>query len=222
MCGRYLLADPEAVFVDLFGIDPPPGVGPRYNIAPTQDAPLVRRRDGSREAAVLRWGLIPHWARDADIGNRLINARSETAAEKPSFRDAFRRRRCLVPTDGFYEWEKVDGGKQPWVIRMAEGGGFALAGLWETWREADDRSIDTFTILTGDPNEVVARVHDRMPVIVARERFDLWLDPDVSDPEALRPVLRPYPASGMDAYPVSRRVNNPSNDDPGCVERVSD
>ncbi len=219
MCGRFLLSDPEAVIRDLFGVEPPPGLAPRYNIAPSQEVPVARRRGTARdpEIAMLRWGLVPRWARDPSIGTRLINARAETAQEKPSFRSALRRRRCLVPADGFYEWQRVTGGKQPWLIRRRDRSGFAMAGLWERWR-GPGGPLETFTILTTRPNSVVAPLHDRMPVIVAPEQFHLWLDPEIEDPEALRPILAPAPAADLEAYPVRTLVNDPANDGPALAE----
>lgn len=222
MCGRFLLSDPETVIRELFGVDPPPGLRPRYNIAPSQEVPILRRTGPGRgpEIALLRWGLVPSWAKDPSIGNRLINARAETAAAKPSFRSALRRRRCLVPADGFYEWQRVNGRKQPWLIRRRGGGGFALGGLWETW-QGPSGPLETFTILTTRPNEVVAPLHDRMPVIVPPEAFQLWLDPGAQDPQALTALLGPAPAGELEAYPVSTLVNSPANDDPRCMEALS-
>lgn len=223
VCGRYVLADPESVFADLFGLVPPSSVGPRYNIAPSQAVPAVRldRTAGEPRAALLRWGLIPHWADDPEIGNRLINARSETADRKPSFRDAFRRRRCVLPADGFFEWRTMNGAKQPWLVRMKNGSGFALGGLWDAWSGPGGEVVESCTILTTEPNDVVAPLHGRMPVIVPRERFDVWLGGEGEKVPPLRTVLAPYPADEMEAYPVSRRVNTPANDDPGCIEHVS-
>lgn len=164
----------------------------------------------------MRWGLIPRWAKDASIGNRLINARAETAAEKPSFREAFRRRRCLIPADGFYEWKKEADGKQPWLIRRMEGKGFAFGGLWERWN-GPEGPVESFTILTTSPNATVGPLHDRMPVIVAPAAFDLWLDPEVDGPLLLENILRPAPDDLLEAHPVSRLVNSPANDEPACI-----
>jgi len=165
---------------------------------------------------------VPPWADDPAIGNRLINARAETAAAKPSFRAALRRRRCLVPADGFYEWKREAGGKQPYLIRFEDGRPFALGGLWETWRNPSGEGIESFTILTTEPNEVVAPLHDRMPVIVPPEAFALWLDPAVGDPTAIAPLLAPPPADGMVARPASRLVNDPGNDVPECILPIED
>ena len=176
---------------------------------------------GERRLELLRWGLIPAWADDPAIGSRMINARSETAAEKPSFRRAFKERRCLIAADGFYEWQKTNGGKQPYHLRMRDGRPFAFAGLWESWKEDGEGEIRSCTILTTDANDLVGEVHHRMPVILPPEIYDLWLDPTVREAEQLLSLLIPYPPEDMEAYPVSRRVNNPSNNEPSCVESVA-
>ena len=169
---------------------------------------------------MLKWGLIPSWADDPGIGARMINARSETVAEKPSFRRAFKERRCLIPADGFYEWQRTSGGKQPYYLRTKSGRPFAFAGLWESW-DGDGSEIHSCTILTTDANDLVGEVHHRMPVILPPGDYELWLDPDVREPGELLPLLAPYPANDMEVYQVSRRVNRPSNNDPDCVERVA-
>jgi putative SOS response-associated peptidase YedK len=182
----------------------------------------VVANNGDQQIEFFRWGLIPFWAEDPAIGNRMINARSETLAEKPSFRAAYRRRRCLVLADGFYEWRKEPGSrsKTPYLVRMASGEPFAFAGLWEAWRP-DDTPVLSCTIITTRPNELVAPIHNRMPVILPREAYDLWLDPGEKRPAELDPLLGPYPAAEMTAYPVSRIVNNPQNDVPEVVEPVA-
>lgn len=221
MCGRYTLRTPVETLAEEFGIsDPLPEIPTRYNIAPTQEVAAVLEEDEERKLEMLRWGLIPSWADDPAVGNRMINARSETAAEKPSFRTAFRKRRCLILADGFYEWQKTNGGKQPYYIRMEDGSPFAFAGLWESW-DKHGGEIRSCTILTTDANEMVGEVHHRMPVILPPETYDLWLDTDMRDTEPLLDLLRPYPDDVMDAYPVSRFVNSPSNDDKRCVESVA-
>ncbi|MCB1056336.1 MAG: SOS response-associated peptidase, partial [Acidobacteria bacterium] len=169
---------------------------------------------------LMRWGLIPHWAKDPSIGNRLINARAETAAEKPAFRSSFSKRRCLVPADGFYEWQKTGGRKQPFYLQLKEHRPFAFAGLWARWKASEDETVQSFTLLTTTPNEVAAKVHDRMPVILPPESYDRWLDPELHDREALEALLLPYPAEAMEAYPVSTLVNSPQNDDPRCIEPI--
>ena len=195
---------------------------PNYNVAPTQEVPAVVAGNGGgdRRLEMLRWGLIPSWADDPGIGARMINARSETVAEKPSFRRAFKERRCLIPADGFYEWQKTNGGKQPHYIRMKNGRPFAFAGLWESWK-GDGNEIRSCTILTTNPNDIAGEIHNRMPVILPPEGYEVWLDPDVRETDQLLSLLAPYPPSDMEAYPVSRRVNSPSNNEPSCVESVA-
>jgi putative SOS response-associated peptidase YedK len=230
MCGRYTIRTLQPV-VDMFGLALPEDFPPRYNIAPTADVPVVRAAapaegkeptPGARRLDLLHWGLVPSWADDPSVGNRMINARAETAAERPAFRKAMQQRRCLIPADGFYEWKKLEpakargGHKQPYLFRMKGDKPFAFAGLWETWWKGGEK-LESFTILTTSPNELVATVHDRMPVIVAPRDYDRWLDPrrnatDVQD------LLRPYPAAEMVASPVGTRVNSPTNDDPSCAE----
>ncbi len=220
MCGRFTLTDPDADLAVQFNLPEIPDLQPRYNIAPTQPVPAVRvAPDGTaREMVMLHWGLIPFWAKDPKIGSRMINARSETAAEKPAFRAAFRRRRCLVVADGFYEWKKANGTKQPFYIRLRDTRPFAFAGLWERWKGHDDDVIDSCTLLTTQPNDLLRQVHNRMPVILQPRDYDLWLDPEVQKPELLQPLLLPYPPEEMDAYPISRYVNSPDNDTPKCIE----
>lgn len=218
MCGRYTLKTPVDVLARQFGLTGPlPEIPASYNIAPTRGVAAVLFEGGGRKLEMLRWGLIPSWAKDPEIGNRMINARAETAPEKPSYGKAFKERRCLIPADGFYEWQKTNGGKQPHYIRMKDGRPFAFAGLWETW-SGDGEEIKSCTILTTEPNELVAEIHNRMPVILSPEDHDFWLDPEVDEAEPLRSLLAPYPAEEMEAYPVSRHVNRPANDDERCVE----
>lgn len=228
MCGRFALMTPTEALVKLFDVPEtavatlPPAV-PRYNIAPTQPIAAIRlNENGERDFTFFHWGLIPSWSKDIKIGSRMINARSETVTEKPSFRNAFKRRRCLIPADGFYEWQKQADGKQPMFIRPVDGAErpFALAGLWEFWSDPDGGTIQSCTILTTTPNELMATIHNRMPVIVEPEDFDLWLNPE-PDPEQGLHVLRPYPAEKMVAYPVSTLVNNPRNDAPQCIQPVA-
>ena len=184
----------------------------RYNIAPTQAVVAAREADEVRELVQLKWGLVPAWAKDASIGSRLINARSETVAEKPSFKEAFRLRRCLIPASGFFEWARTETGtKQPFYFRMRDEQLFAFAGLWERWGEGRE-TIESCTILTTAANELLSPVHDRMPVIVAPKDYGLWLDQQINKAERLTPLLRPYPAKEMTAHPVSSSVNNPRND----------
>jgi putative SOS response-associated peptidase YedK len=220
MCGRYALSSSVEQLVELFKLARFVAFDPRYNLAPTDLAPVVRARDGERSLDVLRWGLIPFWAKDPSIGSRMINARAETARTKPAFRDAYERRRCIVPADAFYEWKKEADGKQPYCIRRADGAPMAFAGLWSSWRPSDDaEKVRTFAILTTRPNETVATLHDRMPAILEPEAFAAWLDPD-ADPEALAELLGPAADGVLDMYPVSRRVNSVRNDDPSCITPV--
>ncbi|HRQ39068.1 MAG TPA: SOS response-associated peptidase [Chloroflexota bacterium] len=226
MCGRFALISSTEEVADALGVDHatiadiPPAV-PRYNIAPTQ--PVLAAYldgDGRRRLTFYQWGLIPSWSKDVTIGSRLINARSETVTEKPSFRNAFKRRRCLIPADGFYEWQKLNGGKQPIYIHGTDGRPLALAGLWEVWQEPEGTRLQTCTILTTTPNELMASIHDRMPVILEPEDFSMWLEPGAHPDEALH-LLRPYPAAKMKAYPVSTAVNNPRNDTAACIQPLT-
>lgn len=216
MCGRYTLATPVGRLAEEFGFDSSSTeFRTSYNVAPTRQVPVVLAEGGKRRLEMLRWGLVPSWADDPGIGSRMINARSETAPEKPSFRRAFRDRRCLIPADGFYEWKREDGGKQPYYFRMDGGRPFAFAGLWESWTK--DREIRSCAILTTAANEVVAGIHDRMPVILPKAHYEAWLDPEAERDE-LTGLLVPYPGDDLETYPVSRFVNSPGNDDPRCIE----
>lgn len=218
MCGRFtIFADPDRLAERFQAALPADGLQPRYNAAPTQHLPVILN-DGPPAIQLLQWGLIPFWAKDPAIGSRMINARSETLAEKPAFRAAFKKRRCLVLADGFYEWQKTATGKQPQRITLATGEPFAMAGLWETWDAPDGRLLRTFTIVTGEPNTLVDPIHNRMPVILRPEHEAIWLDND-AEPAIWRDILRPYPAELMTAYPVSRRVNFVGNDDSELVKR---
>jgi putative SOS response-associated peptidase YedK len=218
MCGRYTLTTSVERLAAEFGFGASSvELPPNYNVAPTQEVAAVLSEGGDRRLELLRWGLIPSWADDPGIGSRMINARSETAPEKPSFRRAFRERRCLIPADGFYEWKRTNGAKQPYYIRMQEGRPFAFAGLWESWSNDGGPEIRSCTILTTGPNALVGGIHDRMPVILPAGSYDAWLDPE-AEKEELAPLLAPYPEDEMEAYPVSRFVNSPSNNDPRCIE----
>lgn len=214
MCGRYTLSGGERALKREFGVHAGgSALLPRYNVAPSQAVPVVRRDpDGTRRLDMLRWGLVPGWARDRSIGNRLINARAETVAAKPAFRSAFQRRRCLIPADGFYEWRALAGARQPYWIGFSDRSLFAFAGLWERWKAAEDGPfLETCTVITTDANRVVATVHGRMPVILPPGAYDAWLDP-ASTRESLGSLLRPCSDQRMVAYPVSRRVNDPRNE----------
>ena len=219
MCGRFTLwlqfgdlvkAFPEFEFTE--------ELSPRYNIAPSQPVAVVPN-DGSRRVRLFQWGLVPFWAKDPKIGYRLINARAETLAEKPAFRAAYRRRRCLILADGFYEWRTEPGRrlKAPFYVRLASGEPFAFAGLWEVWRP-DDTPLYSCVIITTDSNALLTPIHDRMPVILPRDAYELWLSPHEMRPRDLVHLLRPYPSEEMVAYPVSRTVNDPTVDVPACIE----
>ena len=228
MCSRFTQSYtwPEVcAFLNLSG--EPQNLKPRYNIAPSQDVAVVRAEQQQHRLSMLRWGLLPAWTKDVKMGARLINARCETAHVKPSFRAAFKARRCLVPVDGFYEWKRVDGIRQPYRIHMRDGGLFAFAGLWEPWRVPEGLTlagrlagkrpgdmIESFTILTTAANETLTPIHVRMPVILAPDAFDAWLAGEVVP-------LGPYSSKRLTAYPVSTHVNSPRNDDARCVEPVT-
>jgi putative SOS response-associated peptidase YedK len=222
MCGRYTQLRSWSELVQLYRITetgPPPNLPPRYNVAPTQVMPVVRtaRDGGGRELALLRWGLVPSWAKSIDVGARMINARAETVADKPAFRNAFRRRRCLVVADGFYEWQgRASGPKQPYFITVAGDRPFAFAGLWEVWAPAEGERVETFTIVTTEANAACAPIHNRMPVILDEPAFDLWLDTG-RPVDAARPLLQPY-TGDLTIVPVGRRVNDVRNDDPACIQ----
>ena len=222
MCGRYTLSVLLSNLVDSFEVDPPDfDYPPRFNIAPTQDAPVIAQDREGRRMGLLRWGLIPSWAKDPSMGSRMINARSETVAEKPAFRAAFKRRRCLVPADGFFEWKKENdqvGGKPnktPYWIHRADKAPFLMAGLWERWEPPEGDPMFTFTILTTEATPDLAPIHHRMPVILPLPTGEMWLDPDAA-PEDLVTLLRPLD-EGIQAYPVSTLVNSPRNDLPECI-----
>jgi putative SOS response-associated peptidase YedK len=219
MCGRYLLTSPVDALIDLFGVQERLNLAPNYNAAPTQSLPIVRARDGGgRELVSARWGLVPFWAKDLTIGARAFNARAETLAEKPMFRDAYRRRRCLVPADGFYEWRKTGGAKQPFLIRVKGGRTFAFAGLWERWGK-DAETVTSFTIVTTEANAFMAELHDRMPVILDPRDWASWLEPQADEGAAL---LRPCPDGWLERWPVSPRVGNVRNNDPRLIEPLAD
>ena len=222
MCGRFTLITPAETIAEQFQLPKVPSLSPRYNIAPTQPVAAVRQppENEGRELAMLRWGLIPFWAKDPKIGARMINARSETVAEKPAFRAAFRQRRCLVLADGFYEWQRLERGKQPFYIRWRDEGPFAIAGLWEHW-QGPEGEIESCTLLTTQPNDLVRPLHNRMPVILHADDYDLWLDRSVQEPALLQPLLRPYSSADMLAYPISTWINKPENDSPRCIEPLA-
>lgn len=229
MCGRYMITAPVTAMTDLFDVADRPNLAARYNVAPMQDAPVIRLArgedaesdPGARRLVLHRWGLLPFWAKAAREGAKMINARAETVATKPAFRDAFKHRRCLVITDGFYEWRTEGKTKQPFAIRLRDNALFAFAGLWSRWRPTGDgqgeRPVDTFTILTTVSNPLIAPIHDRMPVILPDDAHETWLS---GPPQTAQGLLQPYPADRMHVYPVDRRVGNVRNDDPTLIEPI--
>jgi putative SOS response-associated peptidase YedK len=219
MCGRYTLASNTQKLAEAFsGLEVPAELPPRYNIAPSQAVAVVANNN-PHKLEFFQWGLIPSWAKDPKIGNQMINARAETLAEKASFKNAYKRRRCLVLADGFYEWKKEeDKTKTPMYIRLASGEPFAFAGLWEIWHQGEDMVLSC-TIITTNPNELMAQIHNRMPVILPATAYEQWLNPAERPPDQLNSLLQPYPAELMTAYPVSKLVNSPRNDSPELIER---
>jgi putative SOS response-associated peptidase YedK len=223
MCGRYRLSRRKQIIEEQFDVDPwEDDWNPRYNIAPTQPVPVIRQnpKQPVRELSLMRWGLIPNWARDASIATGTINAKSETAATKPAFRDPLKFRRCLIPADGFYEWKRMGTSKQPFCFEVNDGGLFAFAGLWDGWKDASGRWVKTCSILTTTPNAVTSAVHDRMPVILDPDSYDLWLDPAMQNVVTISELLKPYDARLMRCYPVSTRINHVVNDDEECSRPV--
>lgn len=227
MCGRFSLTTAPEAMRALFAYEEQPNLAPRFNVAPTQPVATVRlAAGGKRELAFMRWGLVPSWANDASMGARMINARAETVTDKPAFRDAFRRRRCLVPVDGFYEWREEDGRRQPFRIGMKGGGVFAFAGLWERWTAkaptpalgvAAGESVETVTIVTTEANDKLRPIHERMPVILPPSDHAAWLDVEGCPSGCARALLKPYPVEPMAFYRVGPRVNNVRNDDRDCI-----
>lgn len=217
MCGRFARKRESADYADLLGVDALPGA-PSYNVAPTQPVPAVRAEGTARAAALLRWGLIPFWAKDAK--SSFINARAETLADKPAFRAAFQKRRCLIPADGYYEWRAADGVKQPYYFRRRDDRPFAFAGLWDRWR-GPDGPVESCTIITTAANSLSRPIHDRMPVLLTPPAFDLWLDPEIDDARALQELLQPFPSDELLCHPVRTLVNSPRNDRPACIEPAS-
>ena len=223
MCGRYSLKTPADILAKHFQLAQVPPGKPRYNIAPSQLVVTVKVpvHQNEREIGLARWGLIPSWAKDPSIGNRMIIARAETVSEKPAFRDAFARSRCLIPADGYYEWRRqgrMGQRKQPFYIRMRDARLFAFAGLWERWMGPDGKAVETCAILTTEPNAALKEIHDRMPVILDPKDYGQWLDPSIRQAALLQPLLCPYHDDALTAYPVSPHVNDPSHDDAACIE----
>ena len=223
MCGRFSQTASPEVIAQQFELTDPPLFTPRYNIAPSQSIAAIRIDPDTttRTLVMLRWGLIPSWAKDPKIAHQCINAKAETVAEKPSFRSAFKKRRCLVIATGFYEWQIHGRAKQPMWIGLRSQQPFAFAGLWEHWTPAEGEPLETCTIITTEPNDLMAPIHNRMPVILSPTSYDQWLDPTFQQVASLNALLRPYPSTALTAYPVSTLVNNPRHDTPQCLEPVS-
>jgi putative SOS response-associated peptidase YedK len=222
MCGRFSLSTSMQSLIELFEPENIPELAPRFNIAPTQDIAAVRQPLGTthREFTQLHWGLIPFWAKDKKIGQKMINARSETVAEKPAFRNSFKKKRCLVPVTGFFEWQKLKEGKQPFFIGRKDKAPFAFAGLWDHWQGTSGETVESCTLLTTQPNGILKPIHNRMPVILAKQDFEKWLDPEWHEAKGLIALLKPYPEKEMVAFAVSKKVNNPRFDDPECIRPV--
>jgi putative SOS response-associated peptidase YedK len=226
MCGRYTLKSSASELRPLFRFIERPNLAPRYNIAPTQEAPVIRERrepQGERTIAALRWGLILPWAEDPKVGAPLINARAETLLEKPAFRGAFRRRRCLVPADGYYQWREGDRGKQPYLVTRRDGAPFAFAGIWERWGKRDEPAgaLDSFTIITTAANDLLQPFHHRMPVVLTAELYDRWLDP-AEEAESLVRLLAPAPDALLRIFPVNRAANSSRADGPELIEQAGE
>ncbi|HEX7176988.1 MAG TPA: SOS response-associated peptidase [Pyrinomonadaceae bacterium] len=221
MCGRFTQRADRKALLKSFAVAEVPHLEPRYNIAPTQDVLGVHQSPDGREATFFKWGLVPSWAKDTSMSARLINARSETVAEKPAFRQAFKQRRCIIPADGFYEGQRTEGRKQPFFFRMRDERSFGFAGLWEHWEGEGGKVINSFTILTTEANEVLRPVHDRMPVILHPEDYELWLGAGARELDLVKEMLRPYTSGEMVGYPVGVAVNSPRNQGAGLIERAA-
>jgi putative SOS response-associated peptidase YedK len=221
MCGRFTLQIPAEMLSEIFGITEPPSfpIEPRYNIAPTQQIPVVRQyADSQSRLDSMRWGLVPAWTKEAPSGPPLINARSETVAEKPSFRLAIKYRRCLIPVSGFYEWRREGERKTPVYIKLKNGSPMVFAGIWESWKGPDGKTTDSCSILTTAANDLMSPIHDRMPVILNPGNWEQWLERDQRDPEKLRPLYQPYPGDEIEMYPVSSMVNSVKNGGPELID----
>jgi len=219
VCGRFALAIPSWALAEFYELDYFSDFTPKYNIAPTQQIFTINKESNERVGKIRSWGLISSWSKEPKIGSKMINARSETVTEKPAFKSAFRYRRCLIPALGFYEWNRKEKNKQPYYIRMRDGTLFTFAGLWENWKKVEGKEIESCTILTTEANNVVNQIHDRMPVILRHEDFDLWLDSH-SNIELLKPLLIPYSSEKMQMYPVNSYVNKTQNEDSKCIETI--
>jgi putative SOS response-associated peptidase YedK len=218
MCGRFTRTQSVAAITKEFGLEESSfEPGQSYNVAPAQKVAIIIN-DGQKRLVMARWGLVPSWAKDISMGNKMINARAETITEKPSYRSAFKKRRCLVVADGFYEWQNVGGEKRPAHIRLKSGKPFGFAGLYEVWNSPEGEEVITCAVITTEANELMRPIHDRMPVIIPKDREDEWLSPATEDQAQLLELLKPYEASEMEAYPVSKRVNSPQNNSADCIK----
>ncbi len=219
MCGRYTIPDPGDIPIRFKATRSGYDLKPRYNAAPSQDLPVVLN-DGEKHVELMRWGLVPFWAKDEKIGYKMINARAETLPDKPSFRKALSMQRCIIPAGGFFEWKRIDKEKVPYYIFLKNHSVFGFAGLYDVWHDNQGKELKTYTIITTEPNALIEPIHNRMPVILEKQNEDTWLNPDETEPEQLTKLLHPYPASDMDAYPVSKLVNSPKNDTREVIEQV--
>ncbi len=221
MCGRFTLQEPPELLAEIFGLIEIPVFPSRYNIAPSQQVPVIRKDAGGRNhVGLLHWGLIPSWAKDQSIGSRMINARAETVHEKPAFRIAIRCRRCIIPSSGFFEWKLENGRKIPYYVRLKGDSPMCFAGIWDNWKSPEGNIIESFSILTTSSNKLIEPLHARMPVLLHPEEFSLWLCREVTDPEKLKHLYQPYPADLMEMYPVSQLVNSPKNEGAELIEPV--
>ncbi len=220
MCGRYSLPDPEDIPIHFKGTRIGYDVKPRFNVAPSQSLPVVVS-EGEKHVELMRWGLVPFWAKDEKIGYKMINARAETLSVKPSFRKALSLQQCIVPAGGFFEWKQIGKEKIPYYIFLKNTDLFGFAGLYDVWHDKEGKDLKTYTIITTEPNELVGTIHNRMPAILEKKDEETWLNPDISEPERLVKLLHPYPSEEMEAHPVSHLVNAPANDTKEVIKPVS-
>ncbi len=221
MCGRYTLTHPEQIKEQYNIVEHEYNIAPNYNAAPTQIMPIIHNDGKDKHLELMKWGLIPSWSKEPVMKFSTINARAEGLEDKPTYRASFKRRRCLVPADGFYEWKKTDDGKQPYYIKLKNSDLFSFAGLWDSWHSPDGSKLHTYTIVTTTPNELMKEIHDRMPVILERQHEEAWLNPDIEDPITLHSFLKPYNATKMEAFPVSKSVNNVKNNQADLIGPIN-
>lgn len=223
MCGRFALKTTAQAIKEMFLVEQGLQYDPSFNIAPSQPVVTIRYspKTKSRAMSLMKWGLIPTWSKDPSIGQKMINARSETVDQKPSFKGPFKYKRCLIPADGFYEWKRLDGAKQPYFIKRVDDKPMAFAGLWDYWGGADGSELETCTIITTEANEIMQPIHERMPVILKESEFDVWLDPRIQEPILLKQYLKPFPSEELETYPVSTFVNKPANNSKECLKPLS-